>query len=576
MSLLATLWHGGWLRPVDHALALTLRRARPDTPDDVLAAVALASAALAHGHSHVRLDRVDALLAAVLPDAPPPALPDLADWLAVLRASPWVAPAVAADATPAADRVAVLEDAALSLRRYWVLEQRLAAALRERADAVVADNDPAALAARLDAAFGPPGQPGRDDDQVRAVHTALSRRLQVLTGGPGSGKTATVARLLAVFAEMHGPTARIALAAPTGKAAARLGEAVRESVPADVAALVPPAATVHRLLGPRRAGEAVAKLAADLVVVDEASMLDLPQMARLLDALPAAATLVLVGDPDQLPSVEAGDVLAGIRAAADRPGSPLAPCRVHLAGAYRQAAGNDVPALARAVQAGDADAVLEGLAAGDWRGVHWRPDGDRGLADAVLAQAVPAYRAVTATADPVEALALARRFRVLCAVREGPAGNRTLNALVGQALDPRHGGAGWFRGRLVLVTENSHRQQLFNGDIGVVWPDADGEPRAWFDSPTGPRAWLPAALPAHEPAFALTVHKAQGSEFDTVLLALPERGARALSRELLYTGVTRCRRELRLAATGDALRHAIGRRGQRWSGLGWRLGVGKD
>jgi len=578
MSLFADLWHGGWLRPVDHALALSLRRARPDTPEDVLAAAALASVALAQGHSHVRLDQVEAMLGAILPEQPTPALPALGDWCAMLSASPWVA----APHEPPADRVGVLEDAALSLRRYWVLEQRLADALRERAAATVPDLDARALAARIDEAFRPPGAPGRDDDQVRAVHTALARRLLVLTGGPGSGKTATVARLLAVFAALRGPRARIALAAPTGKAAARLAEAVRDAIAARVAdgtldpalatALPTQAATVHRLLGPPpRAGDTAATVHADLVVVDEASMLDLPQMARLLAALAPTTTLVLVGDPDQLPSVEAGDVLAAIAAAAEIPGAPLAACRVHLAGAYRQAAGNDVPALAAAVRAGDADAVLDGLGGDRWRGVHWRPDGDRGLADAVLAQAVPAFRAVAGADGPAEALALARRFRVLCAVREGAAGNRTLNALIGQALDPRHGGAAWFRGRLVLVSENSHRQQLFNGDIGVAWPDADGEPRVWFESAEGPRAWLPAALPAHEPAFALTVHKAQGSEFDTVLLALPERGARVLSRELLYTGLTRCRQGLVLAGTADVLRAAVGRRGQRWSGLEKRL-----
>ncbi|MGH8030229.1 MAG: exodeoxyribonuclease V subunit alpha, partial [Arenimonas sp.] len=571
---------GGWLRPVDHALALALRRARPDTADDVLAAAALASAALAQGHSHVRLDRVDALLAAIDPERATPTLPDAVEWQALLAASPWVAqPPFGSSDPPPGDRLLVLEGAALSLRRYWACEQRLATALAWRATAPGPALDPAALAAQLDATFGPPGS-GRDESQVMAVRAALMRRLLVLTGGPGSGKTATVARLLAVFVALRDAGGvRIALAAPTGKAAARLAEAVREWLataaldPAVARAVPTEATTVHRLLGrPRHEGDVATSLATDLVVVDEASMLDLPQMTRLLDALPATATLVLVGDPDQLPSVEAGDVLAAVCAAADVPGSALASCRVHLTGAYRQAQDNDVPALAVAVREGAADAVIDGLLAGTWRAVQWRPDGDRGLADAVLAQAVPAYRAVAEAVDPAEALVRARAFRVLCAVREGPAGSRTLNALVGQALDPIHGGNGWFRGRLLLVTENSHRQQLFNGDIAVVWPDADGEPRAWFDGPDGPRAWLPAALPAHEPAFALTVHKAQGSEFEAVLLALPERGARVLSRELLYTGLTRCRRTLHLAATADVLRAALARRGERWSGLARRLG----
>jgi len=264
-------------------------------------------------------------------------------------------------------------------------------------------------------------------------------------------------------------------------------------------------------------------------------------------------------------------VLAAMATAAKVPGATLAPCRVHLAGAYRQAAGNDVPALAAAVRAGDADAVLDGLAAQDWRGVQWRPDGDRALADAVREIAVPEYRALAACADPAASLAQAQAFRLLCAVRAGAAGSRTLNALVGQALDPLHGGAGWFRGRLLMVTENSPRQGLFNGDVGIVWPDADGTPQAWFESESGLRAWAPGALPAHAPAYALTVHKAQGSEFERVWLALPERGARVLSRELLYTGLTRARRGLSLWATEAALRQAIARRTQRWSGLAARL-----
>jgi exodeoxyribonuclease V alpha subunit len=203
--------------------------------------------------------------------------------------------------------------------------------------------------------------------------------------------------------------------------------------------------------------------------------------------------------------------------------------------------------------------------------VHWRPGNERALHAAVLEQALPRYRALASAADVASALRAARAFRILCAVREGPSGSQTLNALLGQALDPLHGGAAWFPGRLVLVTENSYRQQLFNGDIGIAWPDEQGEPRVWFEADGGPRACLPAALPAHEAAFALTVHKSQGSEFDRVLLALPDQGARVLSRELLYTGLTRCRQEVTLWAGEDALRQAIGRRAQRWSGLAERL-----
>ena len=578
MSLLAALHAGGWLRAVDHSLGRSLRHAHPDTPDWVQAAAALASRALAHGHSRLPLAQVPALLAEIDGAREPPELPPRDEWLAVLAASPWVhAPAeddgdgddgdgdhapgnrrsgsiAAHRGTRApADRVLVLEGGALSLRRYQDYEVRLAAALRARA------------------AASPP-------------------RLQLVTGGPGTGKTTRVAHLLATFVQAQPPGAlpRILLGAPTGKAASRLSESVRESLASEVgrgtlaaavaARLPTEAGTVHRMLGwQARDGFRHHRdnpLPADLVVVDEASMIDLPLMCKLVEAVADDALLVLVGDRDQLPSVDTGDALAALCEASDVPGSALAGTRVHLTHSHRQADDIDVGALAARVRDGDADGVLHGLAAGAWRGVRWHPEGDRALHDAVLDDVVPRYRALADHPDVASALRAARGDRILCALREGPAGSLALNALVGAALDPQRGGDGLFRGRLLIVTENSYRQQLFNGDIGMVWPDEAGEMRVWFEGDGGPRAWLPAALPAHEPAFALTVHKSQGSEFDRVLLALPERGARVLSRELLYTGLTRCRREVALWAGELALREAIGRRAQRWSGLAARLSRG--
>jgi exodeoxyribonuclease V alpha subunit len=570
MSLLAALQREGFLRTVDHALALSLRHAREDTPDLVQAAAALASRALAQGHSQLPLRQVHELFAEIDAEREPPALPPLDEWLALLAASPWVhvpaSRAHAADAfredapvlaAPAPDRLLVLEDDAIALRRYWDFECRLASALARRA---------------------------------RAAPPTLS----LVTGGPGTGKTTAVAHTLARFvqardaagddAEGRAGGARLLLAAPTGKAASRLTESVRASLaravergemtPALAARLPTAASTLHRLLGWQRGGgfrhDAGHPLAADLVVVDEASMVDLALMARLVDAVPADATLVLVGDRDQLPSVDTGDVLAALCGAGERATSALHGRVQVLTHNYRQAEDIDVLPLAAQVRAGEAEAVLQGLDAGAYRGVEWRQGSERALHEAVLAQALPAYRALADATDVAAALQAARGFRVLCAVREGPAGVQALNALIGQALDPQRRLDGWFRGRLVLVSENSYRQQLFNGDIGVCWPDEQGELRVWFEGDAGPRAWLPAALPAHEPAFALTVHKSQGSEFDRVLLVLPERG-RVLTRELLYTGLTRCRRSLWLWAGEDALREAIGRRAQRWSGLAARV-----
>jgi exodeoxyribonuclease V alpha subunit len=548
MSVLHALWQGGWLRAVDHALALSLRHAREETPDWVQAAAALASRALAHGHGRLPLDRIGALFAEIDSEREAPTLPPLDDWLEALHASPWVH---AATDTPPADRVLVLAGGAIALRRYSEYEARLAAALRAR------------MQSSTDA-------------------------LRLVTGGPGTGKTTRVARLLEEFlAAWPDPVRppRIALAAPTGKAASRLSESIRESnqrrvaggeLSADAAARVPSdASTLHRLLGWQRDGFRHGRdnpLPHALVVVDEASMIDLSLMCRLVEAVRPDARLVIVGDPDQLPSVDTGDVLAALCEASEQPGAPLHAARLHLAHPHRQSPDVDVPRVAAIVRAGQADELLAGLDVGAFRGVDWRHGNEAALHAFVLEQAVPAYRALAACTDVPEALRAARGYRVLCALREGPFGAQALNALVGAELDRARGGDGWYRGRLVLVTENSYRQQLFNGDIGIAWPDAEGDMRVWFDADGGPRPWLPAALPAHEPAFALTVHKAQGSEFERVLLALPERDARVLTRELVYTGLTRCRREVTLWASEDVLRGALARRAARWSGLAEKLG----
>lgn len=582
MSLLRSLANGGYLRAVDAALAESLRRARPDTPELVLAAAALASRAVANGHSRLPLAQVPELLLEIAGEREPPRLPAAPEWIEALRASPWTA--------RDAGGVLVLEEDAISLRRYWSYETRLAEALRARLTA--ADDaearealDPARIAQLFDGAAGL-----ADDSQAAAAGAALRHRFALLTGGPGTGKTSTVARILALFAEQfalrhQGARPRIVLAAPTGKAAARLAEAVRGNLAAlvasglihdDLSAALPgEARTVHRLLGWQPGSTAFRHgrahpLRADLVVVDEASMIDLPLMCKLVEAVPDSATLLLIGDRDQLPSVETGDVLAAVCDAAGR-GGALRAHRVNLTRTHRQAEDVDVPRLAALVRDGEAADALAGLGAGAFRGVRWLSGGDRALAEAVLAQALPAYRAVQAASDPQQALALAQRFRVLTAVRDGGAGSVVLNARIAAALDPALRSDAPFHGRLVLVTQNSYRHQLYNGDIGVTWAGASGELRVWFDGEHGLRDWLPGALPAHEPAFAMTVHKSQGSEFGEVFLALPEQGARVISRELIYTGLTRCRAAITLWAPADVLGDGIRRRAQRWSGLAARL-----
>lgn len=613
MSLLDALFKGGHLRTLDHALAQSLRRLDRDTPDRVLAAAALASLAVAKGHAGVSLSSPQALLDTGL-DA---AWPDGDDWRAQLAASRWVA--TPDDAIAVADPHAplVLEGDLLYLRRYREYERTLALGLQRVAANALPEADIAPLAPLFAALFPPAAH---DPHQARAAALALRHALLLVTGGPGTGKTTTTARLLVLLAAQAryaGRAApRIALAAPTGRAAERMAESVRHAVQAlaasgvaaDLLAALPvTGSTLHRLLGtipdsPRFRHHADNPLPFDVVVVDEASMIDLPLMAKLVDAVADGARLVLLGDPDQLPSVEAGDVLAAILGAAGdgthiggddaealRPllgeaevcarddASRFAGIRVHLQRGWRQSEALQLAPLAAAVREGDADAALALLRGDTLSNVHFHD----GLADPLETQRdalLAHWRALGDAATPADALALSTRLRLLTAVREGPQGARTLNARIERLLvetgagHPR-GTPGHFHGQLIIVTENSYRHRLFNGDIGLCLRDGDGTLVAWFpgEDPTQPRAFHPAALPAHESAFAMTVHKAQGSEFDTVWLLLPARDNRVLSRELVYTGITRARRELHIAGSDAVIRDALSRHASRWSGLGWRL-----
>ncbi len=695
MTLLATLLKAGALRTLDHALAQSLRRLDPDTPDAVLAAAALASLAVASGHAGFDPAEPQRLLDTPV-DWPTPQA-----WHGALQASRWVAIPDAGDAGSANDAPLVYEHGLVYLRRYREYERRLAAGLRrigrvppagiadgsDGPDAALTSGVPAGLAplfARLFPAVPSPaarekGSPtGADegapiDHQSRAAAAALAHNLLLVTGGPGTGKTTTITRMLVLLMAQarDAGTAppRIALAAPTGRAAERMAESVRNAVQAlpalgvdtTLCAQLPTTGTtLHRLLGtipdsPRFRHHADNPLPFDVVVVDEASMIDLPLMAKLVEAVPDGARLVLLGDPDQLPSVEAGDVLAGILAAASRAtgdtvSDPVAaapaaisaaapvdgaaaaahantfparaagaahantspargrgraegagegalppagnastfPARhIHLTRGYRQSASLDLAPLATAVREGDATTALSLLRSGQLSGVHFH-EADSDPLQSHRDQLLEHWTSLAEGNDPAEALARAARLRILTAVRDGPQGARGLNAriesmLLESGLAGTRRGAGpastasrYFHGRLLLVTENSYRHRLFNGDIGICLRDGGGTLMAWFpgDDPHNPRPFHPAALPAHDSAFAMTVHKAQGSEFDAVWLVLPERFNRVLSRELVYTGMTRARSELHVAGSADVIADALGRHAGRWSGLGWRLGAG--
>ncbi len=444
----------------------------------------------------------------------------------------------------------------LYLRRYFEYERALAASILARGGGPV---------------------PASGDAQTLAIATALALRFVVISGGPGTGKTTAVLKILTQLVNAPGgETLRIALAAPTGKAAARLQESLRAGGEALAARLIAPASTLHRLLGARGGGlyfhhDAKNPLPADVVVVDEASMVPLTMMAKLFAALPSAARVILLGDRDQLASVEPGAVLGDIAEAASMPGSPIASSLVVLRKNFRFGDNSNIFKLSNAVREGDAEGTLA-ILRGTQEDVAAKasPPRER-LAESLRERVVAGYAAYLRASEPTEAIRQFQNFRVLCAMRVGPFGVENVNRLIAQILADAgliDGSERLFRGMPLLVTRNDYHLRLFNGDIGIVWPDAEGKLNACFIGDDGTlRRIPPARLPQHEPAFAMTVHKSQGSEFGEVLLLLPDQPSPVLTRELIYTGLTRARQRVEVWFEEAVLRAAILQKATRGSGL---------
>jgi exodeoxyribonuclease V alpha subunit len=443
----------------------------------------------------------------------------------------------------------------------------------------------------------------------------------VISGGPGTGKTTTVARILSLLLEQPAlQPLRISLSAPTGKAAARLTasiQAVKAAMPCSerVRAMIPEqATTVHRLLQAVPGSAAYRydrrnPLPTDVVVVDEASMVDVALMSHLVQALAPEGRLLLVGDRDQLASVEAGSVLGDIchkqqslefsasfsaqvgsltgirpdllrqdRPDAREPGK-LADSIVVLRRSYRFDDRGGIGRLARCVNMGDAGAVFERLSDPNDPSIRWQKTEADGAFPAWLAkQVVKGYRDYLSARQPAVAIERFERFKILCAVRAGPFGVDAVNGLARRALQGANlimpeGAAGgpWYAGRPVLITRNDYETGLFNGDMGIALPDPEAETDRLFvffpNLPGSPKRFEPLHLPAHETAFAMTVHKSQGSEFDDVLLVLPDRDSPLLTRELVYTAVTRARRSVTLLGRKSILSAALSRSIVRTSGL---------
>jgi exodeoxyribonuclease V alpha subunit len=623
--LLAAFNAAGVLSPADVHVARRLGALGGEEDETVLLAAALAVRAPRVGH--VRADlRTVRETTAVDGDEPVDVSglpwPAFDAWRPRVAASPLVA---AGEAGAAPFRL--LGDA-LYLDRYWREERQVAADIAARSASPADGVDPEVLAGGLARVFA---STGHDRSQRLAAAAAVLRRFAVVAGGPGTGKTTTVARIVALLAEQHAAAGTaeplVALAAPTGKAANRLEEAVRGEAakldrveaPVQELLLALEASTLHKLLGWRPGSHSrfrhdkANRLPHDVVIVDESSMVSISLMARLVEAVRPDARLILVGDPGQLRSVEAGAVLGDIVGPAADGLVMRAPARAALTeatgmevAATEPAAGvgtgdgivvldrvhrfgRGIAAVAEAIRHDDADAVVAALRAGaeDVRWIEADPAAPESAAALrpVRDAAVTAGREVMAAAragDAAGAIAALASCRILCAHRRGPYGVSTWTGRVEGWLAagvPRFAAEGaWYVGRPLLVTENDYGLKLWNGDTGVVVAVGEDRVSAAFERHGALLEFTPTRLEAVETVHAMTVHKAQGSQFGTAAVLLPDPTSPLLTRELLYTAVTRAQQRLVLAATEETIRTAVARPAARASGLLERLwnGGGAD
>lgn len=596
------------LRPLDCQFAAMLA---PDSHPLLQLVFALLSAQTGGGHVCLPLSRIipaaeqggrhAEIMQSVWRELNEPGLPEIK---AALSASD----AVSDGSLPSP---VVLSEENLYLHRMWQYECRVAEFF-SRPQRVSAETEK--LRPVLDALFG---TEELEDWQKIAAAVAVSSRTAVISGGPGTGKTTTVARILAALVQSTADPLLIELAAPTGKAAARLTESLGEAIAqldltdAQRAMMPAQAKTLHRLLGAQPDSRRLRHhqknpLMSDVLIVDEASMVDLPMMAALIDALPENAMLILLGDKDQLASVEAGAVLGDICRFAESgytpqrrqaleamtgcvlpDKSPAHPVNVQdhlclLRKSFRFDAGSGIGQLATAVNNGDVRETMAVLG-GQRPDVRYVPLEDEDGYAQVLTDTMKAYlpflSLVKQHADPAVVLDAFSQFRLLCALREGPFGVEGLNERIERLLHQqghirrplihRHRA---YHGKPVMISRNDSPLGLFNGDIGIMLTDENHELRVYFRLPDGTiRSIRPSRLPAHETAYVMTVHKSQGSEFAHTALVLPVQPSPLVSRELLYTALTRAKQFLTIYSREECVKRAVKTPTQRYSGLSGRL-----
>jgi len=576
-----------------------------------LLALAAALTSRTRTEGHICLD-LQALAELPFPEKPvdelkPVRLPGLATWVKELKSSPVVG-------SPGQFSPLVMDaQHRLYLHRYWEYEQTLATEILKRSNVARDETNDQSLGQKLKALF-PVDSAGSVNLQSFAAFAAARGKFCVISGGPGTGKTHTLVLIMALLLDLD-PTRklRIAVTAPTGKAATRIQESIRKikdtlACSDEIKNQLPEnATTIHRLLGyiPDSAyfrHNADNLLPFDVVAVDEASMVDLALMAKLFAAIPPSACVILLGDKDQLASVEAGAVLGDIcsavavgsyskpfsqqfemltgqrllGAAPVEEAASLSDCVVQLNKNYRFGETSAIFRLSTAINEGRVEDVFTILrsSSGDAHSdlISMALPGRAKLKDALKEKIIDGFGDFLKTSDPLQAIAAMSRFRVLCALREGPFGVAGLNQMLEEILEEAglmNCQSPWYSHRPIMITRNDYNLKLFNGDNGVILHDGvGGEPRACFTGPDNSlRQFLPIRLPQHETAYAMTVHKSQGSEFDRVLLVLPDRQSPVLTRELLYTGITRARKGVELWFEEQVFRGAISQRVRRTSGL---------
>lgn len=613
MELFDSVRPQGQLAELDVQLARLLLRLHPDLDQAAALAAACTSHALGEGHTCLPLKRAVACLGL---QAQAPAEKLRLDINELRRNLLLSGAAVEAGREAIDARPLVLDKGnRVALLRWYAAESGIAHDLCKRAAPLCAVDTKRArslLQELFPATEAKQHSPGPNLQRCAAA-LALSKRLLILCGGPGTGKTYTLARILALFIALApktthisriSHTVRIALAAPTGRAAMRLGESIREAaagMPTLFSSSLPEPQTLHRLLGFQPQSGAFLRNAAnplhvDLLVVDEASMVDVLLLEALLAALPAKSRLILCGDPGQLPPVEPGSLLHALQtlpepkysqalnrqvrelcgeglpdkqtgAAFAEEADILAECRISLRRAHRFGRKSGMPALAEALQGQTSDAFAKALSQ-PWPDIRLhRPAEAEALLPGLLHDF---FQPLLQAQNVQEAMQAFARVRVLCALREGPWGVSGINSRCKQLVRRLSRIAArqeLYQGLPILILTNDYGRRLYNGDTGIIWPDTSGALMAWFEGEEGLVAFVPATLPAWQPAYAMTVHKAQGAEFIRVLLLLPPEDSPILSRELLYTAITRAKEELILFADTDLLHTMAARRFRRHSNL---------